>query len=246
MSTTARHLVNFFIKFAIIVSAALAFMYGIQALPSANLTDLNMPSFSNKIKIIDNVPVLCQGDNWPTGCESVSAVMALNYLGVDITVDDFIDYYLPMGTAPYMDDFGMTGSNPWKVFLGDPRSELGWGCYAPVIVEAVKNMDSSVTSQDYYEKSLNDLCTEFIDNNIPVLLWASLNMAEPFVTDTFTAFDGTYIEWNYPSHCLLLIGYDSLGYYFNDPMAGDFIHYSKEQTKTAYEAQGSQAVVIFK
>ena len=29
--------------------------------------------------------------DYPTGCESVSAVMALQYAGVDITVDTFID-----------------------------------------------------------------------------------------------------------------------------------------------------------
>ncbi len=40
-----------------------------------------------------------QTDNWPTGCESVTAVMALNAAGIEISVDDFIDDYLCMHRA---------------------------------------------------------------------------------------------------------------------------------------------------
>lgn len=41
------------------------------------------------------VPALSQAD-WPTGCESVSAVMALNWSGADLTVEDFVYGFLPM------------------------------------------------------------------------------------------------------------------------------------------------------
>ena len=34
-----------------------------------------------------------QSGRWPTGCESVSAVMVLNYLGVLVTVDEFIEKF---------------------------------------------------------------------------------------------------------------------------------------------------------
>jgi uncharacterized protein YvpB len=45
-------------------------------------------------KLID-VPYIDQTENWPTGCESVSAVMLLKYLGLPVTVDRFIHDYLP-------------------------------------------------------------------------------------------------------------------------------------------------------
>ena len=40
------------------------------------------------------VPYLDQSEAYPTGCESVSTVMLLQYLGYDISVDTFIEQYL--------------------------------------------------------------------------------------------------------------------------------------------------------
>ena len=41
-------------------------------------------------RVIIEAPYIDQSLRWPTGCESVSAVMLLRYLGYDITVDEFI------------------------------------------------------------------------------------------------------------------------------------------------------------
>ncbi|MEE1329632.1 MAG: C39 family peptidase [Acutalibacteraceae bacterium] len=72
---------------------------------------------SNKSKLL-SVQHISQRDNWPTGCESVSAVMALNYAGIDISVDDFINNYLEKTTAPF---------NPNLSFGGSPYDSGGWG-----------------------------------------------------------------------------------------------------------------------
>ena len=71
-----------------------------------------------------NAEHIYQLDKWPTGCESVSAVMAMKAAGLDITVDEFIDNYLNCTPRPF---------DPEKSFGGDPRSKSGKGCYAPVI-----------------------------------------------------------------------------------------------------------------
>ena len=42
--------------------------------------------------VID-VPYLDQSVRYPTGCESVSAVMLLRYLGYEMSVDEFIEQY---------------------------------------------------------------------------------------------------------------------------------------------------------
>ena len=90
--------------------------------------------------VID-APFIDQRDKYPTGCESVTAVMALQYAGVDITVEEFIDNYLPQGNAPYTREDGtLVGADPWKVFLGSPYEESGWGCYAPVITGALEQL----------------------------------------------------------------------------------------------------------
>ena len=45
--------------------------------------------------VID-VPYLDQSVRYPTGCESVSAVMLLRYLGYEMSVDEFIEQYLDL------------------------------------------------------------------------------------------------------------------------------------------------------
>ena len=47
-------------------------------------------------RVIIEAPYIDQSPRWPTGCESVSAVMLLRYLGYDITVDEFINNDLEM------------------------------------------------------------------------------------------------------------------------------------------------------
>jgi uncharacterized protein YvpB len=88
-------------------------------------------------KTMVSAPFIDQRDGYPTGCESVSAVMALRAAGVEITVDEFIDEYLPRGAAPRLVDGVLVGADPNVAFPGDPRSANGWGCFAPVIERAM-------------------------------------------------------------------------------------------------------------
>ena len=45
------------------------------------------------MKKLIRVPYIDQTKDYPTGCESVSAVMLLHYLGIPISVDAFIENY---------------------------------------------------------------------------------------------------------------------------------------------------------
>ena len=49
-------------------------------------------------RILD-CPWLDQREQWPTGCESVSAALCLQYAGLDVTPDYFIDNCLPRADA---------------------------------------------------------------------------------------------------------------------------------------------------
>ncbi len=198
-----------------------------------------------------NVPFIDQRKRYPTGCESVSAVMVLQYYGMPIRVETFIDTYLPKGRAPFRDETGARfGDDPRKVFLGNPYSDKGWGCYAPVIVNAVnKYIDHSRYSvRALYGTSLDTLCKTYIDHDIPVLIWATANMQplKPWRESHTWTILGTSetFTWKSPMHCLVLVGYDGSGYYFNDPLQGKNFRYTKSEVKTAYNALGTQAVVI--
>ena len=74
-----------------------------------------------------DVPYIDQREKYPTGCESVSTVMALRYAGLDMAVETWIDRYLPKGNAPHTENGIRIGANPWKAFPGDPYTAEGWG-----------------------------------------------------------------------------------------------------------------------
>ena len=113
-----------------------------------------------------------------------------------------------------------------------------------------KALDKALAGLPYYAEelsgvSLEKLCTDYIDKNIPVILWATMGMR---ASKTITwSYNGRRIEWVQPEHCLLLVGYDEKHYIFNDPQkSGPRTYYTKEAVEKAYKAQFSQAVVIFK
>lgn len=204
-------------------------------------------------KRILNVPYINQLKDYPNGCESCSTVMALNHVGIDITVDEFIEEYLDMCEVPYYDKNGeYVGNTPWEYFLGDPRLSTGLCCYAPVIENALEKFvdPDEYLVEGHYNESLDDLCKKYINNGIPIVFWGTMYMREPYLMDwTWEVIGGDECEtftWVGPMHCLLLVGYDETYYYFNDPVAGKGVAYTREATEKSYEGLYMQAVTISK
>lgn len=189
-------------------------------------------------KIIQ-APFISQLGKYPTGCESVTTVMALNHIGIDVSVDKFIDSYLTKTGVPF---------DPSISFGGNPRSTSGYGCYAPVIKKA---LDKALSGKNYEAKVLNNvslktLCSQYIDKGIPVILWATMYMNTPYISSTWTYNEKT-INWIAPEHCLLLVGYDSSHYIFNDPLTSHpRTYYSKSSVEAAYKGLNYQAIVLEK
>lgn len=201
-----------------------------------------------KSHLID-VPYINQKENYPSGCESVSTVMALWYLGIDISPETFIDHYMNMGAAPYEENGKLYATNPWEKFVGSPYNSNGYGCYAPVIVKALQSfLDlDKYNVQELHDISIEELCKQYIQNDIPVILWASIDM-QP-LKETYTWYDKETkktLTWKSPMHCLLLTGYDQDYYYFNDPMRQKNMSYKKADVEKVYKDLYSQAVVIEK
>ena len=71
------------------------------------------------MKRID-VPYIDQtGGGALTGCESVTAVMFLQYLGCDISIYDFIDHYLEKEDFTEIGGV-LYGPSPYDKFVGNP------------------------------------------------------------------------------------------------------------------------------
>jgi len=209
--------------------------------------NIELDSIGSGSEHLIEVPYLSQEGILPNGCESVSAVMLLQYLGFNISPEEFVDEHLVCGETSIR--FGCrVGPNPKKMYAGDPRSENGgFGCFAPVIVRAL----NSYLSDGYYAKnttglSLETLKRRYIDNGIPVAVWVTVGMEEVDRILQWQSEDGeeTYL---YPAneHCMVFVGYDEDEYIFADPYnSNGVVKYPVDDCVLAFNMLGSQSVVI--
>lgn len=189
------------------------------------------------------VPALSQTD-WPTGCESVSAVMALNWAGADLTVEDFVYGFLPMDEL-WMDAAGqLCGPSPADTFIGDPAGR-GYGCFAPVLARAMSRAaPAGYRALDLTGSPLSELACAYLRHNIPVVIWATMEMRPVEDGTQWMLPGGEIFTWPSGEHCLLLVGETAEGYLLNDPRAGETVCYDKELVRRRYESLGSQAVAL--
>ncbi len=193
--------------------------------------------------LIKGVPLRGQFPDFPTGCESVAAVNLMNFYGVDISVDDFIDNKLQKNSNFYFKNGKMHGPSPYEYFLGDPRSNNSWGCMAPVIENAMKK-STNMTVTSFKSKNLETLSDEYVSKGHPVIVWVSIHMLEVSYTSSWYLDGETVFHWPNNEHCMILIGYDDWYYYFNDPYVAAIVRYKKDLAEDRFEKLGMQAIVL--
>ena len=93
---------------------------------------------------------------------------------------------------------------------------------------------------------MDELCGRYVQKGVPVIVWATIDMAAPKPGSTWIVRDtGRLIQWMTPMHCLLLVGYDEKNYYFNDPWREAAVAYPRGDCTVAYDGFGRQAVVVY-
>ena len=98
--------------------------------------------------------------------------MLLRQAGYSTSIADFVDKYLDKGSF-YWKNGTQYGPDPSTKFVGDPRSSSGFGCYAPVITNALnKILTNGKTAKNITGTSFSSLLTQYIDKGIPVAVWA--------------------------------------------------------------------------
>lgn len=201
-------------------------------------------------RVIIEAPYIDQSPRWPTGCESVSAVMLLRYLGYDITVDEFIENDLEI--QDFREENGeIFGPDPRKYFCGSPYDPDAFGCYAPVIVNALSKVfagEKKYEAADETGTSEKELLEKYIDRGMPLIFWACIDMREPVTGPQWRLHDtGEWFTWISNEHCMLLVGYDDEKYYFNDPHNGNGLTgYARDIVEKRRRAQHMQAVGVRK
>ena len=196
--------------------------------------------------VIKGVPHYTQFTSYQTACESLAAVSLLQYYGVGMDIDRFIDSYLPMADYPVNGEDGeLHGASPWEYFIGDPRDPGGFGCYNTCIETALNKLQKGLAVA-LRDVPLKKLCSDYIDKGQPVMFWGTINMATPYVSEFYWIIpDGTTYYFVNPEHACLLIGYDDNYYYFSDSMSyTEITPYAKWQVEAAYEGLFRQALVI--
>lgn len=91
---------------------------------------------------------------------------------------------------------------------------------------------------------MEQLCEKYIDNDMPLLIWATMNMIEPSAGNTWYLENDTAFTWIAGEHCLVLVGYNTDCYYLNDPISGSMVAYQKDIVEKRFAELGSQAVYI--
>lgn len=203
---------------------------------------------------IEGVSVKDQSDLM-AGCETYACIVVLQYLNFDIDEHEFVDNYLITKPVAYGEDGVLYGPDMNSAFAGDIYT--GYGIYAPAMAKCMnsylKTTGRNMTANVIKDKTLDDLCREYIDQDIPVMVWATGYMADPYIRDTWivnyvdenaTKEIGDTEGWYAHEHCMVLFGYDEDNYYFSDSVAGAVSVFSKSESQDKFEKLGSQAIVV--
>ncbi len=223
--------------------------------PQSTGTNTGSTSQANSITtaadspLILDVPYVSQEGLLPTGCETVSAVMLVQHYGMDINVHEFIDRCLKCSDFWYEDGM-LTNVSPTEAFIGDPYQADGLGCYAPVMVDALnaffEEKAYAFRAVNTTGTSLEELCSRYLVQEDPVMVWASRQM-NPFrdgMTWKLSGREETF-SWLSNEHCLVLVGYDDESYYFNDPdRSAGLVNYEKALVNERFQQLGMQSVVL--
>lgn len=206
--------------------------------PTEETTGIPTAEVTEKKVILKNFSPICQYPELPTGCEMTSLTMVLNFYGISADKCDISDNYLEKGAVGTV-DFR-------KAFVGDPRDESSYGCYAPVVANTA-NKYLQVVGSEYKATDITGTTLEklfsYIDNNTPVIIWATQYMREGHQSVTWNI-DGKDLTWITPEHCMVLVGYSDNYVFIADPLFGEVKSYDKTTFNNRYQTLYSQAVII--
>ncbi len=201
--------------------------------------------------MILSVPHIEQTDEWPAGDECLCAVMLLRYLGIRISVNEFIDFFLPQGQMRRKEG-QLIGADPETEFAGSPYEKSAFGCYPGAIVKALNDCLAqkglSIKAEDATGKSTDELLAEGIAKGFPVLYWASEGMkpTHPGISWTCKK-DGKTVQWVNGAQCMLLIGSNDNELVFNDPREVEgAVHYSRKTSVKRHAELDKRAVIVKK
>ena len=225
-----------------------------QVVTTAPSTTVQPTTIDESTYQITGVPVMFQ-DEYKACCESYACTMLMQYLGFDLEIGEFVNNYLFVKELEYGEDGNIYGPDLDAAFAGD--LQFGYGINAPGMAKCMNNylkdQNSTLKATPLKGVSLDDLCKTYVRKDIPVMIWATANLQEPFVKRSWiinyvdensTKKVGDTMEWLMHEHCMVLIGYDNDNYYMCDSVEGKVSVFPKEPFEDLYNQLGTQAIVV--
>lgn len=197
---------------------------------------------------ISNFNTVLQMPELPTGCEITAMTMVLNYYGYNVDKETMATDYLPTVPAAfyYGEDGRRYGPDMNRHFVGSPATELGYICGPEAIVTAansyLRQQNSQLTAVNRTGTTTEELY-RFVSNDMPVVVWVTIGMADRNATQGWYTYDGEYMEWSTNDHGAVLIGYTEDTVTIADPIYGK-IEYDRQQFEKVFRSRYSQCVIL--
>ena len=204
--------------------------------------------------MIEGLEVIPQVE-FKAGCETYACTMLLQTLGYDMNERMFMENYLEIRYPSYDEEGNMYAPDMYSSQVGDIYG--GWGVYCTAMAKYMNHYLSDVGSSQkataIENVTLDELCEKYVSKGIPVMIWGTVEMLEPYPRFSWTVdyVDenahykiGDTFTWLQHEHCLVLIGWDEENFYFGDSCAGQVSVFERELSETRYEQIGMQAIVV--
>lgn len=196
---------------------------------------------------IEGFEIILQMPELPTGCEITALTMVLNFYGLEADKMEMAMEYMPSVPAELYegDDGRLYGPDLNQYFIGDPRDQ-GYVCGTGAIATAANDY---LVTHDSLLRAVDKTGTEpeelygLVNNDIPVVVWVTIDMEERNTPEGWNTEDGTYVDWSTNDHGAVLIGYTPDTVTIADPISG-LVEYEKEVFEEVFLSRGNQCVIL--
>lgn len=189
---------------------------------------------------IDDIPLINQLPELPTGCEVTSAAMLLNFY--NINVDKIaLGNEIPKAPLPSLKNGRIEGDSPNEYFIGVPSEEKSFGVFHKPIHRLISQyIDAEdVTGCDFSQ------VIEYVKSGRPVMAWITRQMVDVEYEISWFV-DENIFWWPKYEHTVVIVGIAENNIIINDPYGGEERIYDINEFKRIWEDMGRQAIVISK
>lgn len=197
---------------------------------------------------IEGFKIIRQDPELPTGCEITSLTMVLNYYGMSVDKVTMAEEFLPVVPAEFHfdKDGNLHGADLERYFVGNPATKKGYICGTEAIKSAadkyLESIHNPMRAVDKTGASLEELY-QWISEDIPVVVWVTIDMEERTVIEGWYTESGGYVEWGSNDHGAVLIGYTPDKVTIADPIAGRAV-YSRKSFENVFASRGNKCIIL--